>query len=287
MVGEGAVHLVEQRHHVIADLAQRARRDHAGHAVAAIHHHLERTRRAVARQQRVQVGGQHVARLTAGGAVRLAEILVVDAQLERLDGVAGQGGAVDHDLEAVVVRRVVAAGDHHPGIDPRVVPGGEIQHRRGHHAQVHHRAAAGLHAFRQGVQQGRAGQAAVTGQRQGVAALAAHFRTDGAADQARRLQGQGVIKDAADVVGAEQGVGKLGSGKVGSHAVSFTENVGVKSQERARRTRPRVEASSPSRPSPVSSTGTMSRAITLPISTPHWSNGLMPHSTDSTNTLCS
>ena len=214
VVGEGAVHVRVQRHHVAAQQHQCFRGGHTGGAVAAVHHHLERARQLVAALHGVQVGGQHVPLLAA--ALAFAEIALLNAGLEGLDGVAGQGGALNNHLEAVVVRRVVAAGDHYAGVGVVVVVGGEIQHRGGHQAQIHHFAAAGLQAVGEAVHQRRGRQSAVAAHRHGVAALAAYFSADGQTDQAGGVVGEGVLVNAANVVGAEQGAGKSGG-----HTKSF------------------------------------------------------------------
>ena len=65
---------------------------------------------------------------------------------DRLDVVARQRRVVDHHLEAVVVGRVVAAGDHHAAAGAEVL-GGEVRHRRGDHAEVDH-VRAGTRAGR-------------------------------------------------------------------------------------------------------------------------------------------
>jgi hypothetical protein len=73
---------------------------------------------------------------------------------------AGEGLAVEDDLEPVVFRRVVAAGHHHPGVGVEEM-GGEIEHRGGDHADVQHVPAAVLQPAAEGRGQGLAGGTAV------------------------------------------------------------------------------------------------------------------------------
>ena len=53
-------------------------------------------------------------------------------------GVAGDRTALRaHELQPVVLRRVVARGDHAPAVEA-VVRGGEVHHLAAHHPEVHH-----------------------------------------------------------------------------------------------------------------------------------------------------
>ena len=61
------------------------------------------------------------------------------------DLVGGEGIAADHHLQTVVIRRVVAAGDHHAAAGIEVV-GREIHHRRGHDPDVDHVHPGGVEA---------------------------------------------------------------------------------------------------------------------------------------------
>ncbi len=73
-------------------------------------------------------------------AAAFAEGLVVDALLEGLNAVAVQGVAVHDDFQAVMLRWVVAAGEHDAGLGFQHF-GGVVEHRGGHQAQVDHVAA--------------------------------------------------------------------------------------------------------------------------------------------------
>ena len=65
------------------------------------------------------------------------ERLRLDALSNGLHRIAHQGLAIEHDFQAVVLRPVVAAGQHHPGAGIQIMRG-KIQHRGGCHTDVHH-----------------------------------------------------------------------------------------------------------------------------------------------------
>src|SRR5690606_40480591 len=96
-----------------ADGLQHLRTEFAGDAVAGVDHHLQRA-------VDLDVGGDpldvvviDLAGLQPARRGRGVQAAVGDAGVQVGDRVAGQRLAADHDLEAVVVRRVVAAGDRH------------------------------------------------------------------------------------------------------------------------------------------------------------------------------
>src|SRR5690606_7117743 len=152
---------------------------HPGHAVAAVHHHLDRLGHGDVVAELSEVAVEDVDLLDAADTA--GQDVVVNARLEGLDLLVGLGVAGDDELEAVVVRRVVAAGQHHAGFALQHV-GGEIQHRGRHHADVGDVAAAVQQALDQLLYQLRAGQAAVAADRDIGLALGQALRADGAAD---------------------------------------------------------------------------------------------------------
>src|SRR5690606_2889182 len=108
----------------------------------------------------------------------------------------------DHDLEAVVVGRVVAAGHGDAAAGTQVV-GGEIHDRGRHHADIDHVAPGLAQALDQALDQLRSGQAAVAADHDVHQAFLGHDRADRLADVAGDLRGQLAADQAADVVGAE------------------------------------------------------------------------------------
>ncbi|MNM54760.1 hypothetical protein D3C81_658880 [compost metagenome] len=136
--------------------------------------------------------------------------------MQGLDLFVGQGVAGDDDLEAVVVRRVVAAGQHHTGFAGQHV-GGVIQRRGRHQANVADVATAVGQALDQLLHQLRAGQATVTANGNIRLILGQGLGTDGATEPVSRFSVQKLRDGAANVIGAENAVGELG-GEAGGGA---------------------------------------------------------------------
>ena len=202
VVGEGAIHFAVQRDDVRADRLQQLRRDVAGHAVAGVHHHLQRPLQLHVVGDALDVVGRHVALLQVAGHIGDVQAVVSDAFVEVGDRIAGQRLAADHDLEPVVVRRVVAAGHRHAAAGTQVV-GGEVRDRRGRQADVDDVATGLAQAADQPADQIGTGQAPVAPDHDVGQVLVAHHRADRQADQFGHLDVQRLSDDAADVVGAE------------------------------------------------------------------------------------
>ena len=162
-------------------------------------------------RMRSRYAGSTSAMRSAPGALPRISVALLDASAQRLDRVAVQRRAGQHHLQAVVLGRVVAAGDLHAGAGIQVHRG-EVQHRRRHHADIDDVRAGRGDARDQRVAQQGAGQptvAADTDRRQlPVDRLGAKRR----ADQAHSVRRQGRVDDAADVVGLEERGGNLGGG---------------------------------------------------------------------------
>ena len=136
------------------------------------------------------------------------EVVGLQANQEGLDLLIGQGVASDDDLEAVVVRRVVAAGEHHPGLAGQHV-GGVVQGWRGHQADVADLAPGLDQALDQLLDQHRAGQATVAANRYMRLALGQALCTDGAADPVGGFGGEAFADHTSDIVGAEDAGGEV------------------------------------------------------------------------------
>jgi hypothetical protein len=109
--------------------------------------------------------------------------------LQVLDRIERQRGAADDHLQAVVVWRVVAAGDRDAGVAAKFV-GGEIGDRGRHAADVDGVATGGADAVHQRAGQFRAGQAAVAADGDGFLALFERQCAKGMADLAHDIGGQ-------------------------------------------------------------------------------------------------
>ncbi len=207
VIRESAVHFTEQLDHFAAHAAIQVARECTGHTVAAIDRDLDRACQLDVVYDALQVGGADVVgrirtRRRSRGAVMLDDALVQRGDRLAVDRFAGQ-----HHLEAVIVRRIVAAGDHDAGRCVQHV-GAEVDHRRGHYAQVDHVHAGCLQALRQRCGQFRAGQTAVTSYHHLLFALSQCGLAEGLADLPGHARVQGLADNAADVVGFEDGFGQ-------------------------------------------------------------------------------
>ncbi|MCY1210231.1 hypothetical protein D9M69_290400 [compost metagenome] len=207
VVGEGAVDVAVQRDHGAAQGLDQLRCDHPGYAVAAVHHHFQGPGHGDVVADFTEVAIQHVHRFEAADAA--GQVVALDAGVQGSDLFVGQGFAGDHDLEAVVVRRVVAAGEHHAGFAGQHV--GCVVERRGrHHADVADLATAVQQALDQRLDQLRAGQAAIAADRDVGLAAGQALGADGATDPVGGLGGEGIADHAADVIRAENAGGQGG-----------------------------------------------------------------------------
>ena len=116
----------------------------AGYAVAAIDHDVHRPGQLDVRSNAVDVGIDDV--VGAVAAFALGQIAVDQPVTQSLDGFASESVSCQHHLEAVVIRRVVAAGYHDPGQGAEFV-GSKIQHRSSNAADVDDVGACTENAF--------------------------------------------------------------------------------------------------------------------------------------------
>ena len=217
VIGKGAVHLAEQLGHFAAECAEQLRRHGASHAIAAVDGDLHGAGEFHAAGHACDIGLHQVqlpARARMRGDGRRAA--VHDAR-EFLHVLAIQGAAAHHHLEAVVLGRVVAAGDGHARTGLHGVRG-EIHQRRGHLADIERIDALFQHAFLQRRRQHFAAEPAVATHDQRLdAGLAGAYRQR----RAQRAGEAGVDQvghGAADVVGLEY---RSGEWRGGAHAGSF------------------------------------------------------------------
>ncbi|MOA04056.1 hypothetical protein D3C78_1235890 [compost metagenome] len=207
VVGEVAIHLAEQWDDFAAQGFDQLRRDNAGSAVAAVHHHLELFRQLHVSDDLLEVALEDLDLFHTAFAT--GQVVGFQASQQGLDLFVGQGIASDHDLETVVIRRVVATGEHHAGLAGQDI-GSEIQRRGRHQTDVADLATGIGQAFDQLLDQHRAGQAAVAADGNLRLALGERLRANGAADPVGGFGVQGLADHAADVIGAEDAVGQCG-----------------------------------------------------------------------------
>ena len=205
MVREVAVDLGVHLAHVAAQRTQHARRRRARDAVARIDHDLHRPRELGVAGDARGVFGPDVHLGAAALALRV--VLGLDAPAQRLDLVAVDRTAGQHHLEAVVVLRVVAAGD----LDARAAAvraargGHVVQHRCRHRTEVDHVQPGRCQPADQRRGQARAREAPVAPHRHRLFAGLQRL----AAESPAEVLGKGLVDrladDAADVIGLEDG----------------------------------------------------------------------------------
>ncbi len=176
----------------------------SGDGVAAIHHHLARFGQLQGVAEPADVvdadGGGPLA------AVAMAQVAGFDAAAQVADDFAVQGDLVDDDLQTVVLRRVMAAGDHHAGMAGAERVGGVVQQRRRNRAEIQHVQSGGADTGLERIAQRGAGQPSVaTDDHLGFAPFGGEA-ADRLADVAYHLRGQVAVYHAANVVFPKDGL---------------------------------------------------------------------------------
>jgi hypothetical protein len=141
----------------------------------------------------------------SGGPGARRELAPLDHPAELLDLLAVEGALSQAELEPVVLRRVVGAGDLAGAVDARERVGREVDERRRHDAEVDHVAAGGEERLDQLLVEALARLAAVPPDDDVLSPRGAHLGPERLADEEDRLRGQVLVHEAADVVLAEEG----------------------------------------------------------------------------------
>src|SRR5436190_10240732 len=200
MVREASIDFAVELRHLAPEAAVKPRRQHAGDAVAAIDGDAHRPRELDVADDALDVRIEHVALALLAGP-RL-EIACLDTRAKPLYFIAVERGAGDHHLQAVVVRRVVAAADRDAAVAFQLVRR-EISDRRRRHADIDDAAPGRDDALgERGLQLG-AGEAAVAADGESGCVPFAPERAEGAAALAHDRCGEAFADDAADVVGTK------------------------------------------------------------------------------------
>ncbi len=150
-------------------------------------------------------------------AAREVEILARDHLAQRADLVARQCLLAAHQLEAVFVRRIVAAGDLHAALEV-AVKHPEVEQRRGTDALVDHVHPRLQQALEQRRVQPVRAQPAVAPERHRALALSREEAAEGASEVPRQLVVEIALGLAADVVLSKDKrihVGSIGGGRSG------------------------------------------------------------------------
>ena len=204
VVGEGAVDLAEQLGHLAPERPVQGRRDRARHAVAAIDGDLHAARQPdVAGDARdVALGQRLLAQAAALRRRHRAQARGRDVLAQPGDGLAVDRIAADHHLQAVVLGRIVAAGDRHAGTGAEL-EGAVIDDRRGDHADVDDVDTGVTQALGERRRERGPGEPAIAADHRLVAAGGANPGAHRQTDRAHHVGAEVAIDDAADVVGLE------------------------------------------------------------------------------------
>ncbi len=201
MIREMAVDLAEQFTHRAAKRPEQRRRHGTGHAVAAIDGHVHRPRKLHVGDDALEVARHEIHRAVAAPALgrHRAQFSRLDAASQRLDRLAMQRIAGNDHLQAVVLRRIVAAGDGHARPGPQL-EGRVIDERRRHHADVDDRNPGVAKTVRQCLGKPRSRQASVAADDGFRDPGGLRQRAQRQTDCARRRLRQRLVDDAANVI---------------------------------------------------------------------------------------
>lgn len=202
MERETAVDLTVQRLDIGTDGLEQARAQLAGDTAAGIDNDAQAALDLDVAGDAVDVGLTDIECLEITAPLGHRHAALDDACVELGDGAAGERFAIDHDLEAVVIGRVVAAGDGNGTAQAQFV-GGEVGHRRGHHADVGDVDARHPEAIDQCAGHFRRGEPAVAPHGDAAQAFLAHPGPHRPADQAGDVGIERLADHATDVVGPE------------------------------------------------------------------------------------
>ncbi len=137
------------------------------------------------------------------------EIVRFDAPAQPLDGFAGQGCAGQDHFQAIVVRGVVRAGEHHSGLGRQMLRG-EVAHGRGDLPEIDDMHARGAQTRYQRARQFRPGEPAVATDDDLRLTHVPGLGADGAPDRGNDLRRQRLADNAANIVGFEYLPGNQG-----------------------------------------------------------------------------
>src|SRR5581483_10504313 len=201
MVRKVAVDLAIELGYVATQAAQQFGRVSAGDPVAAVDGDAHLARELDVADDAIEVGLAHVD--AAHGTVAVAhEIVALEALTQPLNRLPGQRVARDHDFQAVVVGRVVAAGYAHARAGTEVMRR-EIEYRCRRLPDVEHIAARLYEPARQGLHQHGTGQTPVASDGEALTAARLRFGADRVTDALDDFGGEAFADDAANVVGLE------------------------------------------------------------------------------------
>ena len=174
-MGKPAVHFEEHFGGVHVEPAQDRTHHRAAGAFARVHHHADAPREMELRRDLLHVGRHRIRRLLAAFAA--LQVARLDRAANLLNGFPMNRRGPAHHLEAVKLRRIVAAGNHHPAVGAQMKYR-VVEHRRGRHPEVGHVATAGHQAAQQHVAQARRAQPRIAAQIDVPAAVPQQVRAE-------------------------------------------------------------------------------------------------------------
>ena len=203
MVGKGAVDLGIEAMMLAGQFGDQLFQRRAGRAIARVPAHAERRELLGAARDAIDIGIQHRLLPRGAGFARIVPVAGLGHLAQLHDVRAEERPALEHHLEAVVIGRIVAAGNHDAAVDIVHAGFGIIEHRRRAEADLHHIAAGGGEALYQRRLQHRRAFAAVIADRHRLAARAPDQRAEAAPDRVRILCPQRFAENPADVIFAQ------------------------------------------------------------------------------------
>ncbi|MNF76748.1 hypothetical protein D3C84_588730 [compost metagenome] len=207
VIREIAVDFAEQRDDFAVQGFDQLRGDNAGCAVPAIDHYFQATSELDVLDD---FSGVTIKDFDLGDAALTAgQVVGFQALMQGLNLFVGQCVARDDDFKTVVVRWVVATGEHYAGFASQYV-GGVVERRGWYQADVADVAPAICQALDQLLDKLRTRQATVAADADVRFTLGQGLGANGATDPVGGFSGQGVRDHATDIVGAKDAVGERG-----------------------------------------------------------------------------
>src|SRR3972149_10496182 len=217
MIWKVSIDLAIEFGHVRAKASKQFRRVRPGDAVAAIDGDAHLAGEFDVAGYAIEIGAAHVRVADFSGDCRLRQIVLDQAPAQILDRIAGQGFPGDHDFQAVVVRRIVAAGDAHTGTGRQMMRR-KIKYRRRRLADVEDVAAGARQSARQRLYQLGSGKTTVAPDGEAITVARSRLPANRVTDTLDKSGGKTFSDDAADVVSLEDfGRWDRGSGFMCGH----------------------------------------------------------------------
>ena len=200
MIRESAIHITKQLDHFTAQHAVQVTSEGAGDAITGVNRNRHRPRQLDVTDDALQIGVTNIVPAIAASAA--GKTAGNDGLVKRGNGLAINRFAAQYHFEAVVVGRVMTAGDHNAVCGTEHM-GCVIQHRCSNHTQINYINACRLQAAGEGIGQLRAGEATIAADDDGIVTTRADRAAKGLADLACNVGVQRCAEYAAYVVGFE------------------------------------------------------------------------------------